>query len=131
MPNGYKHRQYGEHEYPNPEGTSDCIYGCGCWMGPSRSDGPLGVDPHGLCPNHPLDDGPLRKGIDYEDLVNQRIRALKIEVKRQEERAEKAEVAAGIERMELVDQLANTERKVKNLEKKLDEIQGIIERPMV
>lgn len=44
--------KFGPHVYPYPGGTSDCAYGCGCWMGPSRSGGP--VDPFGPCPNHPI-----------------------------------------------------------------------------
>ena len=34
--------------------TSDCEHGCGCWMGPSRSGGP--VNPWGACPNNPITD---------------------------------------------------------------------------
>lgn len=49
------------HHYPGVEAadrgddffTSDCTYGCGCWMGASRSGGPDGVDPFGACPNAP------------------------------------------------------------------------------
>jgi hypothetical protein len=33
--------------------TSDCAYGCGCWMGGTRSGGPEGVDAFGDCPKHP------------------------------------------------------------------------------
>lgn len=33
--------------------TSDCAYGCGCWMGGTRSGGPDGIDPFGDCPNNP------------------------------------------------------------------------------
>jgi hypothetical protein len=33
--------------------TVDCAYGCGCWMGPSRSGGPDGLDPFGECPKAP------------------------------------------------------------------------------
>jgi hypothetical protein len=40
------------HAY-DEEGTSDCGHGCGCWTGPYRSGGPDGVDPLGICPNHP------------------------------------------------------------------------------
>lgn len=35
--------------------TSDCTYGCGCWMGGSRSGGPSGIDPFGYCPKAPTD----------------------------------------------------------------------------
>jgi len=41
---------YGPHKFTQ-DGTSDCAYGCGCWMGPARSGGP--VNPFGACPNHP------------------------------------------------------------------------------
>lgn len=46
-------RNYGGHWYPYlGEGTSDCKY-CKCWMGPSRSGGPEGVDQFGDCPGNP------------------------------------------------------------------------------
>lgn len=35
--------------------TSDCVNGCGCWMGGSRSGGPKGVDPFGACPKAPAE----------------------------------------------------------------------------
>lgn len=41
------------HRYPDPDGTSNCTHGCGCWMGPYRSGGPDGVDPFGECPKAP------------------------------------------------------------------------------
>lgn len=43
--------KFGSHLYPYDGGTSDCVYGCGCWMGPCRSGGP--VDPFGMCPKNP------------------------------------------------------------------------------
>jgi len=54
MPNGHDYtRGYGGHDYgENPQGTVDCKLGCGCWAGPARSGGPLGVNPlGGECPN--------------------------------------------------------------------------------
>jgi len=33
--------------------TSECSYGCGCWMGKSMSGGPPGIDPFGACPKAP------------------------------------------------------------------------------
>jgi hypothetical protein len=42
---------FSEHKYADHDGTSDCSYGCGCWMGPSASGGP--VDPFGPCPRNP------------------------------------------------------------------------------
>lgn len=41
--------------------TSDCEYGCDCWMGSCRSDGPDGVDPFGKCPNNPNPDNEPEK----------------------------------------------------------------------
>lgn len=49
-----------EHYYPDEDGTSDCQFGCGCWMGPSRSGGPDGVDPFGHCPAAPAPTPPPR-----------------------------------------------------------------------
>ena len=46
--------RYGKHLYTDRVGTSNCEYGCGCWMGNTRSGGPKGVDPLGKCPNNPL-----------------------------------------------------------------------------
>lgn len=47
----------GGHFYPGCSGdqfffTSDCEYGCKCWMGQARSGGPPGIDPFGECPNN-------------------------------------------------------------------------------
>ncbi len=44
-------KKFGPHKYIDCDGTSDCEYKCGCWMGPSRSGGP--VDPFGACPKNP------------------------------------------------------------------------------
>ena len=63
----------GGHFYPKaPQRSSYCAYDCGCWMGPSRSGGPVWagrtwpedttakdvdnevkrLDPFGFCPNN-------------------------------------------------------------------------------
>jgi len=44
---------FGPHDYGDYDGTKDCTYGCNCWMGPTRSGGP--VNPFGACPNNLLD----------------------------------------------------------------------------
>ena len=49
---------YGSHKYEE-DGTSDCAYGCGCWMGPARSGGP--IDPFGPCPCNPKQQKAKRK----------------------------------------------------------------------
>lgn len=77
MPNGHDYsKEYGKHDYGKCEGTSDCEYGCGCWMGPARSGGPIGVDPFGECPNNPKDGKRLGGQADHEVVVTRRIRAL-------------------------------------------------------
>lgn len=58
----------GGHHYPGCEDddnffTSDCAYGCGCWMGNSNSGGPAGANPFGECQQRPppaIDIGNLR-----------------------------------------------------------------------
>lgn len=88
MPNGHEKKQYGGHDYGNSEGTSNCKFGCGCWMGPFRSDGPIGLDPFGRCPNNPAD-GVRRSGnIDYEDVVKQRIADLQTKLSQAETKLE-------------------------------------------
>jgi len=76
MPNGHDYsKEYGPHKYSH-EGTSDCEHKCGCWMGPSRSDGPIGLDPFGECPNNPKDGKRLGDKTDHEIVVTRRIRKL-------------------------------------------------------
>jgi len=55
-----------KHKYPGIvagrfEFTSDCAYGCGAWMGGSRSGAPDGIDPFGECPEAPERPEPSRK----------------------------------------------------------------------
>lgn len=47
--------KYGSHDYGHKDGTSDCNYHCGCWMGPAHSGGP--IDPFGACPENPIEAG--------------------------------------------------------------------------
>ena len=42
---------YGPHNYGTRDHTTDCGFGCKCWMGPANSGGP--VDPFGACPKNP------------------------------------------------------------------------------
>lgn len=89
MPNGRDHLKYedfGNHEYAKHDGTSDCAHGCGCWAGPARSGGPVGVDPFGKCPDNPLKVIEGYKTIELTeaerlaDLVNSRIAYLEKKV---------------------------------------------------
>lgn len=83
MPNGREHLKYedfGSHlYYSRQSGTSDCEYGCGCWMGPARSGGPAGVDPFGKCPGNvqteiPVSfNAPLSEKEIQQDFINGRI----------------------------------------------------------
>ena len=75
MPNGYSHKEYGEHKY-SYDGTSDCKHGCGCWMGPTLSGGPTGLDPFGTCPKNPKDGKFLGGTADYDYVVTKRIQIL-------------------------------------------------------
>ena len=88
MPNGREHLNYddfGKHDYAT-EGTSDCSFKCGCWMGPARSGGPAGIDPFGKCPNNPIrnvhsfGDRLLNEDERRDDLINSRIRELEANV---------------------------------------------------
>ncbi len=72
MPNGHGHKEYGEHAYADHI-SSDCAHGCGCWMGSSRSGGPVGLDPGGACPKNPKDGILLGGEKDYEYVVTSRI----------------------------------------------------------
>lgn len=46
--------QQGGHFYPQaPRLSSRCIFGCGAWLGPSRSSAPEGIDQFGACPRQP------------------------------------------------------------------------------
>ena len=79
MPISHRPKQYGKHEYADPEGKSDCKFGCGCWTKPSGSGGPAGLDPFGTCPGNPVDGkllGLLGGQLDYEYVVEDRIRKL-------------------------------------------------------
>ncbi len=91
MPNGRKHLSYdndfGPHKYADHDGTSDCRYGCGCWIGPTRSGAPAGVNPLGKCPqNLEIDELPesfgktMSKPEILEDYINGRIDSLEQDV---------------------------------------------------
>ena len=80
MPNGHDTKKYGGHDFGNQGGTSDCKHGCGCWMGPSRSGGPTGLDPFGKCPKNPKDGKLLGGNADYDYVVTERIQNLESEL---------------------------------------------------
>jgi hypothetical protein len=85
MPNGREHLQYedfGAHEYPGDvDRTSDCVHGCGCWMGPARSGSRYaGIDPFGKCPFNIKKKHRLTKEQIIEDFVNARVNHLETKV---------------------------------------------------
>ncbi|OGI29470.1 MAG: hypothetical protein A2288_01810 [Candidatus Moranbacteria bacterium RIFOXYA12_FULL_44_15] len=108
MPNGHEKKKHGGHDYGNREGTCDCKHGCGCWAGPSRSGGPVGLDPFGKCPSNPVD-GKRRPGqIDYKDVVEQRIQDLETRLHQAEDRLRQVEP----EKIKLAEELASVQGKL-------------------
>jgi hypothetical protein len=85
MPNGHGPKEYGGHKYADHNRTSNCKHGCGCWMGPTRSGGPTGLDPFGKCPNNPKDRKPLGGKADYDYVVTERIEDLRSRLYKAEE----------------------------------------------
>jgi hypothetical protein len=131
MPNGYDTtREYGGHNYgENPQGTVDCKFGCGCSAGPTKSNGPLGLDPlGGECPNNPKSGQRLSGDGDYRVVVTRRIRGLEKAVYELRERAEKAEKRVGIKKSELADKLEVAEGKIKGFKSAFQNIAEIAER---
>lgn len=85
MPNGHEPKEYGGHKFADHDGTSDCQYGCGCWMGSSRSGGPAGLLEFGKCPNNPIDGKRLGGNQDYDMIVSQGITKMRQRLQRAEE----------------------------------------------
>ncbi|MEK9184750.1 MAG: hypothetical protein AAB866_01115 [Patescibacteria group bacterium] len=122
MPNGHSPKEYGKHKYPNPDGTSDCQYGCGCWMGPSRSGGPTGLDPFGICPKNPVDGILFGGAADYDNVVTERIRSLESKLHRAEERLKRVSPS----KAKLADELATTKAELAEKNKILGQMHQII-----
>lgn len=104
MPNGHGPKEYGGHKYAGHGGTSDCQYDCGCWMGPTNSGGPVGLDPFGTCPKNPTDGKLLGGNADYNHVVNQRIRNLEARLYQAEEQLKRVSP----DKIELAEELAAT-----------------------
>lgn len=128
MPNGHDYgKKYNGHKYPNDDGTSDCENGCGCWMGPTRSGGPVGLDPGGACPNNPEDGEMVGHGIDHEIVVTQRIR--KLESRAYAAEASLREVAPGAKKLtrklrEAKTQLNDRNHRLREIRKALGNIRA-------
>jgi hypothetical protein len=127
MPNGREHLKYedfGNHRYASHRGTSDCEYGCGCWMGPARSGSKhAGVAPGGKCPNNytkelPLDFGkPLSNEQILFDFVNSRIQQLELKViklQKSDLLVQKAKKSSKIDLLKRLDEQMAENNKLKN-----------------
>ncbi|MEK7159180.1 MAG: hypothetical protein AAB766_01620 [Patescibacteria group bacterium] len=115
MPKGQKEKEYGEHKYDVGVGTSDCAYNCGCWMGSTRSGGPVGLDPFGVCPNNPVDGVRGNSHDDYNNVVTGRIAKLETELSKAQTQLKA--VAPG--ELKLAEELAAVKMKLINLQSKL------------
>jgi len=108
MSNIQSKKEYGNHEYPNQDGTSDCKFGCGCWAGRTSSGGPTGIDPLGTCPQNPVDGHLIGGREDYNYVVTERIRNLEFRVYEAEERLKQVSPS----HTELADELAAVKKEL-------------------
>jgi hypothetical protein len=112
MPDDHHDKEYGEHKYDDGTGTSDCAFGCGCWMGPCRSGGPVGLDPKGVCPNNPLDGVRSEGDTDCNNVVTARIENLESQLYKAQTQLES--VAPG--ELKLAEELRIARMKLINLQ---------------
>ena len=129
MPNGRSHKNYddyGPHEYEG-HGTSDCKHGCGCWIGPARSGGPLGIDPFGACPDNPIDGKKQPGNDDYEDLVNGRIASLKSGLTEALQAVQLVERARKSTKLDLVKKLEHAEEKLHKYDRLLVDLHQMLQ----
>ncbi len=123
MPNGHGTKEYGGHKYADLDGTSDCQYGCGCWMGPTRSGGPTGLDPSGRCPKNPEDGKLLGGDADYDHVVTERIQNLESRLYS----AEKQLKAGKPSKTELADELSSVRARLVEKEQLLTLLRRLLE----
>ena len=100
-------KEYGPHKYEE-DVTSDCEYKCGCWMGPYKSGGPLGLDPFGICPGNPKDGKLLGGKEDYNFVVKQRIKELESRLYHAEASLEKVKPS----KIKLADELVSAKEEL-------------------
>jgi len=123
MPNGHDYsKEYGNHDYGNQVGTCDCKHGCGCWMGPARSGGPLGVDPFGECPGNPKDGKRLGGQADQEIVVTRRIRGLEQKLNEAEQELQKLLKIKGTPEVKMAEELATVTKERDALKQTLLEL---------
>lgn len=124
MPNGHDYnKEYGSHKYSDDiHHTSDCKYGCGCWMGPAMSGGPAGVSPFGDCPKNPINGKLLGGNADQDVVIERRIRKLESEAYHATQRADELEKINGEEKIQLHRDLEKATKEIKRLKDVLKEI---------
>lgn len=129
MPNGYDHsKEYGPHDYAGPGRTNDCKYGCGCWMGPFQSGGPIGLDPFGECPKNPKDHRLLGGDGDLRVVVERRIAGLEKRAATAEARAEELEEINKSKKAELYRENKQLKEKLQKLFGEMNKSVQILER---
>lgn len=122
MPNGHGNKEYGQHKYADHDGTSNCKYGCDCWMGPTRSGGPTGLDPFGKCPKNPKDGELIGGNADYDNVVTQRIENLSSRLFQTEERLKKTSPS----KTKLADELFTVKAELAKKNQLIYEIRNLI-----
>ena len=122
MPNGHGPKEYGKHKYADHGGTSDCEHKCGCWMGPARSGGPVGLDPFGICPANPVDGKFLGGNQDYEHVVTERICNMQTRLSVAENKLKSVEPS----KVELAEKLASTEARLREAERVLEKVRDCL-----
>jgi hypothetical protein len=122
MPNGYSPKEYGRHKYADHDGTSDCEYGCGCWMGPTHSGGPTGLDTFGACPKNPKDGKLLGENVDYDYVVTKRIQNLRSLLNLAEDRLELVSPS----KAKLADELAAAKTELAEKNRLLAELRRLV-----
>jgi hypothetical protein len=108
--------------YAEHSGTSDCKHGCGCWMGPTRSGGPTGLDPFGKCPKNPKDGNFLGGNADYDHVVTERIRDLESRLFNAEHRLKQVSPS----KIKLADELSSARKELFEKDQLLTKLRNLI-----
>jgi hypothetical protein len=127
--NGHGPKEYDGHYYADHDGTSDCKHGCGCWMGPTNSGGPTGLDPFGKCPRNPKDGTFIGGSADYDYVVTERIRNLESKVYAAEGRLRDAEERlkkVKPSKAKLADELASMAEKLSEKDQLLAKLRNLL-----
>jgi hypothetical protein len=117
-------KEYGHHFYfESTSGNATC--NCGCWRRTKEkiSGGPLGLDPDGACPCHPMDGKFLGGNADYEYVVTSRITKLE----RALEEANARWRVIGPTKKTLAAKLEATEEKARTLQEKINKIRAFLD----